>query len=92
MEANNLFWYRKFWNETRTGQLMGLGSDEPQLSGFLRSSARGEPEATSSSDSAVASPADAATVWLLRAVLREMRVLRWILIIVGILLLIRLWL
>jgi hypothetical protein len=30
-EANDRFWYRKFYSETRTGQLMALRPDKPTL-------------------------------------------------------------
>jgi hypothetical protein len=30
-EAYTRFWYRKFYTETRTGQMMTLRSDEPKL-------------------------------------------------------------
>jgi len=30
-EANTRYWYRKFYTETRTGQLMALRPDDPQL-------------------------------------------------------------
>src|SRR5262249_39513529 len=30
-EADTKYWYRKFYSETRIGQLMGLRSDKPEL-------------------------------------------------------------
>jgi len=30
-EANTRYWYRRFYTETRTGQLMALRSDDPRL-------------------------------------------------------------
>jgi len=39
-EARARFWYRKFYTETRTGQLMVLRPDEPTLHQFQRSQVR----------------------------------------------------
>ena len=39
-EAWARFWYRKFYTETRTGQLMVLRPDEPTLYQFPRSQVR----------------------------------------------------
>jgi len=41
LEARTRFWYRKFYSETRTGQLMVLRPDEPILYAFERPQAPG---------------------------------------------------
>lgn len=91
-EARNLYWYRKFCAETRIGQIMCLQSDEPELLDFVDGRASRKPEPMPAIHPAEPSPSSAEVSSLLRTVLAEMRVLQWILVVLGVLVIIALWL
>lgn len=83
-QARVLFWYRKFLKETVTGQLIALHPDvDPELLDFLS-----RPLPT---DTSTAASLDPAALSLLRQGFHEIRVLLWILVALGVLVLIRLW-
>jgi len=73
-EADTRFWYRTFYTETRTGQIMVLRRDNPKL--FDYESPRKVPDSTSLLENAL-------------SLLKKIHTLLWILIVLGCLMLIR---
>jgi hypothetical protein len=77
-EALSLFWYRKFYSETVTGQIMALRPDKPEPFGWPRQT----------------SPSDNATAALLArnlGLLSRIRAALWVLVALAILALIHFW-
>ena len=73
-EADTRFWYRKFYTETRTGQIMVLRRDHPKL--YVGESPRKGPDSASLLKNAL-------------SLLKKIHALMWVLIVLASLMLIR---
>lgn len=89
--ASDLYWYRKFCSETRTGQVMSLRSDNPELLSLANGSQTREGEGGPAVDVRGPSPAEIANASLLQGMIAEVRIVRWILVVLGLLVLLALW-